>query len=71
MNIKPKPNHKIYLESLSRMSNEQKLNKVFELSYFSKNLFREGLKKIFYDLEEEQFKELFLKRISKCYNRNY
>jgi hypothetical protein len=71
MNIKPKPNHKVYLETLRRMSSEQKLQKVFELSSFSKNLFREGLRKIFYDLSEEQFNELFLRRIKKCYNRDY
>jgi hypothetical protein len=71
MNIKPKPNHKIYLETLRRMNNEQKLQKVFELSSFSKNLFREGLRKTFYDLSEEQFNKLFLRRIKKCYNRDY
>lgn len=71
MQLKPRPNHKIYLETLRKMSAEQKLMKVFELSSLSKNLFKEGLKKTYGNLTNEQFNKLFISRIKKCYNRNY
>lgn len=43
MDPKPRPNHKPYIEILRRMTVEQKLMKVFELSELCKSLFREGL----------------------------
>ena len=42
VNPKKRPNHKLYLEVLRRLSPEQKLLKVFELSAFAKALFIEG-----------------------------
>lgn len=71
MQLKPQPNHKIYLETLRKMSAEQKLLKVFELSSLSKNLFKEGLRKTYGNLSDEHFHKLFISRIKKCYNRNY
>ena len=41
MDPKPRPNHKLYIEILRRMTVEQKLQKVFELSEMGKSLFRE------------------------------
>lgn len=69
--LKPQPNHRIYLETLRKMSAEQKLLKVFELSSLSKSLFKEGLRRTYSNLTDEQFNELFISRIKKCYNRNY
>ncbi len=57
---KPRPNHRQYLEVLRRMTPAQRLNKAFELSEFSKRLFKQGLRKQFPDLSE-----------AKCHNRNY
>jgi hypothetical protein len=71
MNPKKNPNHKIYIETLRKMTPEQRLNKAFELSEFSKKLFRHGLRKRFPDLSEEDFQKLDLKRLDKCHNRNY
>ena len=71
MDIKPRPNHKIYLESLRRLSPEQKLSKAFELSEMSRRLFREGLRRRFPDLSEEELHRLYLERLALCHNRNY
>ncbi len=69
--IKSRPNHKIYLQILDKMGPEQRLAKVFELSSISRNLFKEGLKMSFPEKSEDEINCLYLKRIAKCYNRNY
>ena len=69
MDIKERPNHKQYIEILRRMTPEQRLMKAFELSKFSKKLFIHGLRKRFPDLNEEEFHQLYLERLKKCYNR--
>ena len=71
MNIKPYPNHKIYIKTLQAMSAEKRLLKAFELSDFSKQLFMDGLKKNFSHLSNEEFHKLYLERLEKCHNRNY
>lgn len=69
--LKPRPNHKIYLETLKRMTPEQKVAKMFELSAIAKELFFHGLRKRFPEKTEAEIKDLYLQRIAKCYNRNY
>jgi len=71
MDVKERPNHKIYIQALRRMSPEARLLKAFELSEFSRQLFIHGLRKRFPDLPEEDFKKLLLERLAKCHNRNY
>ncbi|MEB2308611.1 MAG: hypothetical protein OZ917_04830 [Candidatus Brocadiaceae bacterium] len=71
MSIKKRPNHKIYIQVLRRMSPEQRLLKAFELSQFSRDLFLHGLRKRFSDLSEAEIKKLYLERLNKCHNRNY
>ena len=71
MDIKPRPNHRLYLETLRRMSPEARLMKAFELSSFSNDLFLHGLRKRFPDLSEQVFRKLYLERLNKCHNRNY
>jgi hypothetical protein len=71
MNPKKQPNHKEYIKVLKSMTPEQRLQKAFEFSDFSKELFRHGLRKRFPDLSEEDFQKLYLKRLDKCHNRNY
>jgi hypothetical protein len=68
---KERPNHKMYIEALRRMTPGQRLLKAFELSEFSKQLFIHGLRKRFPDLPEAEFRKLLLKRLEKCHNRNY
>ncbi len=69
--VKPRPNHKIYLQTLSRMTPEQRLAKAFELSAVAKKLFLHGLRKRFPEKTGAEIKVLYLQRIAKCFNRNY
>jgi len=69
--IKQNPNHKIYLQTLKRMTPEQRLQKAFELSSLAKSLFLHGLKKRFSDKTDAEIQAIYLERIAKCHNRNY
>ncbi|MCD4783134.1 MAG: hypothetical protein K8T10_04795 [Candidatus Eremiobacteraeota bacterium] len=71
MDIKKRPNHKIYIQVLRKMSPEERLLKAFELSEFARQLFIHGLRKRFPNLDNEEFKKLLLERLDKCHNRNY
>jgi hypothetical protein len=71
MDPKPRPNHRLYIEVLRRMTPEQRLAKAFELSALAKRAFIDGLRKRFPNLSEEEFKKLLLERLAKCHNRNY
>lgn len=71
MDIKPRPNHRLYLQVLRRMTPEQRLKKAMELSALVKRLFRQGLRQRFPHLSPEEFHKLYLERLAKCHNRNY
>jgi hypothetical protein len=71
MDPKPRPNHRLYLEILRRMTPEQKLTKVFEMNAWLRELFAHGLRARFPDLSDSEFKNLLLERLAKCHNRNY
>lgn len=71
MNPKQRPNHQHYLQVLRKMTPEQKLAKVFELSAFARNLFAHGLRERFPSATEEEFKKILLTRLAKCHNQNY
>jgi len=71
MNIKERPNHKLYIQALRRMSPEARLLKSFELSQFTRELFIHGLRKRFPHLTEDELKKIYLERLDKCHNRNY
>jgi hypothetical protein len=68
---KPRPNHDLYIQTLRRMTPEQRLRKAFELSEFSKQLFITGLRQRFPHLPEAEFHRLLLDRLKLCHNRNY
>lgn len=70
-NPKPYPNHQIYLQTLQKMTPTERLQKAFELSEMTKQLFLQGLRKRFPDYGNEKIMEIYLKRISLCYNRNW
>jgi hypothetical protein len=63
MDPKPRPNHRLYLETLRSMTPEQRLLKAFELSEFSKALFTGGLRQRFPDATEEEFRQILLDRL--------
>lgn len=71
MALKPSPNHAEYLAALQKMTPEEKLRRVFELSEFTRQMFRAGLRERFPDLAEAELHRLFLDRLAKCHNRNY
>ena len=71
MNPKPRPNHHQYLQTLRTMTKEQRLLKAFELSEFSRQLFKAGLRERFPEKTEAEIHDLFLKRLEKCHDRNY
>ncbi len=69
--LKARQNHRKYIQTLRKMSPEQRLLKAFELSEFAKQLFIYGLRKRFPDLSPNAFKRLLMDRLEKCHNRNY
>lgn len=69
--IKERPNHKIYIQILRRMTPEQKLLKCFELSQLCREFFLHGLRRRFPGLSDDAIQEIYLKRLDKCHNRNY
>ena len=69
--IKPRPNHRLYLAALRKMTPEQRLLQAFELSEFSKQLFLHGLRKRFPEKSEADIWKTYLERLEKCHNRNY
>jgi hypothetical protein len=44
MDIKPRPHRRVYLEILRRMTPAQRLEKSFELTEFSRQLLKDGLR---------------------------
>ena len=71
MDIKKRPNHKLYIQVLRSMTPKARLIKAFELSEFSRKLFMAGLHKRFPEMAEDELKKLYLERLDECYNRNY
>ena len=70
-NIKPRPNHAVYLRALHAMSPQARLRKAFELSAFTLALFRAGLARRFPDLSAAEIDRLARGRLERCHNRNY
>jgi hypothetical protein len=53
------------------MTAEERLEKAFELSAFSRALFLRGLESRFPDLSPQAFRELVRRRLEKCHNRSF
>jgi hypothetical protein len=70
-NIKPRPNHAVYLRTLQAMSPQARLHKAFELSTFTLALFRAGLARRFSLLSAAEIDRLARERLQRCHNRNY
>ena len=71
MNLKKRVNHRVYLMALRGMTPQERLEKAFELSEFSRKLFLYGLRRRFPDLSNEAVMKIYLERLDKCHNRNY
>ena len=68
--FKERVDHETCIQVLRQMSPEKRLMRAFELSEFARDILYHGLRKRFTDLPEEKPKELFLKRLDKCHDRN-
>lgn len=68
--IKPAPNRRLYVETLRRMTPEQRLLKAFELSELSRELLRTGLRERFPAATEAQLHAVYLERIERCRSRS-
>jgi hypothetical protein len=69
--LKPHPNHRLYLDILRCMTPEQRLRKAFELSEFAKQLFIHGLRKRFPNVGREDLRRILFERLDRCHNRTY
>ena len=69
--LKPRPNHAVYLRALRAMSPQARLRKAFELSAFTRALFRAGLARRFPDSSAAELDRLAQDRLEKCHNRSY
>lgn len=71
MDPKPRPNHARYIEVLRRMTPAQRIQKAFELTEFSRQLFAAGLRQRHPDASEDELRKMAAARLAKCHNRNY
>jgi hypothetical protein len=71
MDIKPRPNHQRHLAILRAMTPGERLEKAFELTEFSRQLMKDGIRKRHPDATPEQIHQFYLARLAKCHNRNY
>lgn len=53
------------------MTPAQRIQKAFELSDFTRQLFYVGLRQRYPEVSEEELKRIALARLAKCHNRNY
>jgi hypothetical protein len=68
---KPRPNHRLYIEALRRMTPAQRLKRAFELSDLTRRLFMHGLRKRFPEASEAELKQIYTQRLRGCSNNNY
>lgn len=66
---KARPNHRVYIEALRRLTPEQRLLKAFELTDMSRALFRDGLRARFPQASDVELEHIYLERLEKCHNR--
>ena len=63
--------YKTYYSVILKMTPEQKIAKVIELTELSRNLMKEGLKIQFPNKTEIEIHKLYLDRLKQCHNSNY
>lgn len=67
--MKPSLDQRLSLSVLRRMSSAERLQAAFELSEFTKALFRAGLRRRFPDRSQAELQQLMLDRLFRCRNR--
>jgi hypothetical protein len=68
---KPKLNRALYIETLRRMSPEERLSKAFELSEMTRELLKAGLAQRYPSASAEELHRLYLERLERCRCRIY
>ncbi|MCK5568062.1 MAG: hypothetical protein KAI62_09120 [Actinomycetia bacterium] len=71
MNKTDRQTHKEYIKILKKMKPQARLQKAFELSDLTKNLFITGLRMRYPDYSEEDIKDLYIEKIYKCHSSDY
>jgi hypothetical protein len=66
---KPLPNHRQYLESLAALGLAGRLQKAFDLSEQTRQIFRQGLRRRFPELSNTQLDELYRERIQLAWRK--
>lgn len=69
--LKPKPNRALYLQTLRRMTPAQRLAKAMELSDLGKRLLLHALRRRYPEADDRRIHTLYLERLARCHNRNY
>ena len=71
MDIKPKLNRRRQLEILRAMTPAQRLEQALELTDFTRQLMKDGIRRRHPEATEQEVHRLFLDRLKQCHNRNY
>jgi hypothetical protein len=66
---KAQPNRRVYIETLRRMTGEQRLAKAFELSDMTRAALRAGLAQRHPDASPEQLTAMVIERLERCRRR--
>jgi hypothetical protein len=69
--IKQRLNRMKYIEILRSMTPEQRWMKSFELTEHARALFEAGLRQRHPELPDAELKQLMIKRLARCHNRNW
>lgn len=67
--LKPQPNRCFYVEAVRRMTPEERLTKVEELSAMTQALLRVGIRQRFPSASEHELHRIYLERIDRCRRR--
>jgi hypothetical protein len=68
--LKPQPNRRIYIETLRRMTPEERLEKAFELSDMTHEALRVALRTRHPEASDAELYALYLERLERCRSRN-
>jgi hypothetical protein len=69
LGLKAQPNRRIYIETLRRMTPEQRLAKAFELSDMTRDALRAGLAQRYPDATSEELTGMVIERLERCRRR--
>jgi hypothetical protein len=68
--IKPRPNHAMYIDILRRMTGEERLKKAIELTLTTRELMRAGLRHRHPGASDDELAALAAEALLACHRRN-